>query len=274
MKKYICICMLFLFIGCANNIEIKNYYGIKSNYNNNYSTNKYYIKNISKMGLDTSSILNVYEADFFNNIFDSVVKEFNFVEKKIAFIGPRNNKKEYFISLNQNSGTIKHSILYIFNNQQKIKTDGYDAAIVCWFKYAISIDDVIKRLKKNKQVYRVEKINIADTLKNFDKMGIDSSEYLNDYESEYFNKKFSHYNFDFKCKKVCFLGPGGLVFSNKNKYFDYFNKHSSILSSLYVFDKTQKEAKEIIRITAINDQWTGNAKDNKSPTWEIGRAHV
>ena len=39
-------------------------------------------------------------------------------------------------------------------------------------------------------------------------------------------------------------------------------------------DLTQKEAKEIIRITAINDQWTGNAKDNKNPTWGWGKINA
>ncbi|MCL2039585.1 MAG: S8 family peptidase [Bacteroidetes bacterium] len=39
-------------------------------------------------------------------------------------------------------------------------------------------------------------------------------------------------------------------------------------------DLTQKEAKEIIRITAINDQWTGNAKDNKSPIWGWGKINA
>jgi len=34
---------------------------------------------------------------------------------------------------------------------------------------------------------------------------------------------------------------------------------------------TQSEIKDIIRITAINDQWTGDAKNNKCPVWGWGK---
>ena len=37
---------------------------------------------------------------------------------------------------------------------------------------------------------------------------------------------------------------------------------------------TQQEAKQIIRITATNDQWTGNAKNNKNTTWGWGKINA
>ena len=37
---------------------------------------------------------------------------------------------------------------------------------------------------------------------------------------------------------------------------------------------TQAEAKEIIRITAINDKWTGDVRDNKSTTWGWGKINA
>jgi len=37
---------------------------------------------------------------------------------------------------------------------------------------------------------------------------------------------------------------------------------------------TVNEIKDIIRITAINDQWTGDAKNNKCPTWGWGKINA
>ena len=84
---------------------------------------------------------------------------------------------------------------------------------------------------------------MADTLKNYDKMGMDGSEYLNDYEADYFNMQFndSSGSFNFIGKKVCFFGPSALSFSNKQKYFNELTKHSSVHSDLYIFNESEKE---------------------------------
>jgi hypothetical protein len=37
---------------------------------------------------------------------------------------------------------------------------------------------------------------------------------------------------------------------------------------------TQSEIKDILRITAINDQFTGNVRDNKLPTWGCEKINV
>ena len=87
----------------------------------------------------------------------------------------------------------------------------------------------------------VAKKNITDTLKYFDNMGKDNSPFLNDYEAEYFNLRFQGIDFDFTDKKVFFFGPEGLVFSDKQRYFDEFTRHTFIQSSLYIFDKLEKE---------------------------------
>ncbi|PIF01422.1 MAG: hypothetical protein CR994_02400 [Maribacter sp.] len=87
----------------------------------------------------------------------------------------------------------------------------------------------------------VAKKNIADTLGYFDKMGKDNSFFLNKHEAEYFNLRFQLRDYGFTNKKVFFFGPGGLVFSDKQRYFDEFARHTFIQSSLYVFDKFEKE---------------------------------
>ncbi|MDD4440074.1 MAG: hypothetical protein PHS04_18875 [Tissierellia bacterium] len=103
-------------------------------------------------------------------------------------------------------------------------------------------------MNTNEQISHEElKQNIADTLKHLDKMGIDSSEFFNTYEIEYFNERFKDFrkNFDFEEKKICFFGPGGLVFSDKQKYFNSLkNNHSHIQDDLYIFNEFEKEESE------------------------------
>ena len=39
-------------------------------------------------------------------------------------------------------------ILYVFNEEQKTRSGGYDAAILYWSKIALPINDVVKKVKK------------------------------------------------------------------------------------------------------------------------------
>ncbi len=80
-----------------------------------------------------------------------------------------------------------------------------------------------------------------DLLENMDKMGVDNSSILNEYEGRYFNFIFNIDSQDFNLigKKVGFWGSK----------IDYFNDTCSTVrnfttvggSSLYIFDATQKE---------------------------------
>ena len=80
-----------------------------------------------------------------------------------------------------------------------------------------------------------------DILDNLDKMGIDTSSILNEYEGKYFNFifKIDPQEFNLVGKKVGFLGSK----------IDYFNstrspdRNSTTVggSSLYIFNATQKE---------------------------------
>ena len=97
-------------------------------------------------------------------------------------------------------------------------------------------------INKNGQItHRENRQNIADTLKHFDKMGKDNSYLLNDYEAEYFNMKFQREDFDFTDKKVFFFGPGGLVFSDKQRYFNELTRHTFVQSSLHIFNDSERE---------------------------------
>ncbi|WP_291582851.1 hypothetical protein [Bacteroides sp.] len=83
-----------------------------------------------------------------------------------------------------------------------------------------------------------------DILEQLDKMGIDDVPLLNYHESTYLNMVFEkkRKDFDFTEKKIAFFGPGGLVFSDKQKYFDNSKKNKRIIQSdLHVFNKSEKE---------------------------------
>lgn len=107
--------------------------------------------NFSKIGVDTSSILNKYESDYLNFIFKS--KDFDFTNKKIGFIteGNKKNKKEYFkeeIERFHNNYTPISSGLYLFNASQKAESGGYDAVIVYWSKVIKTKESLINILKR------------------------------------------------------------------------------------------------------------------------------
>jgi|GEM_PF-868848 hypothetical protein len=105
-----------------------------------------------KMGVDDTSVLNEYEANYLNFVFKINPEDFNLTNKKIAFLTgssgkAKGSKKEYF------SGAI-HPVaiggLYIFNDAQKKASGGYDGAIAYWVKLLVPIKTVVERLGKNK----------------------------------------------------------------------------------------------------------------------------
>jgi len=81
-----------------------------------------------------------------------------------------------------------------------------------------------------------------DLLENFDKMGIDSSSILNEYEGKYFNFIFNIDPQDFNLvgKKVGFLRSKIGYFRDTRERF-YRNSTTVGASSLYIFDAVQKE---------------------------------
>jgi hypothetical protein len=113
---------------------------------------------MDNMGKDTSPILTQIEGMYFNIFFKNSRKDFNFCGKKMAFLGGSlgkvvENKKTYFYweNINVKRGeSPTFAFLYIFNEIQKKETGGYDVAIMYWNKKYISIESVVKTLKKEK----------------------------------------------------------------------------------------------------------------------------
>lgn len=107
------------------------------------------LEDLDKMGMDSSSILNEYEGRYLNFIFKIDTNNFNLVGKKVGFI---RNKADYFKQTQErfyhDSTTVGGSGLYIFNTIQKEESGNYDAAIVYWSKKLLTIEEVVKRLKR------------------------------------------------------------------------------------------------------------------------------
>lgn len=96
---------------------------------------------VDSLGLDNNPRLNKVEADYFNNEFKDQRNNFDFVDKKVAFItgssaGKHLTKTEYFNEvksrLKGNYG-MTHSAIFL-THEEKIKSGGYDVVIASWVK--------------------------------------------------------------------------------------------------------------------------------------------
>ena len=113
------------------------------------------LSDFGKMGVDECLSLTDLEGKYFNALFQ-VEADINLSGKKVCFltgnIGTnKSDKKKFFMmereSLNFDSSP-NYSVLYVFNAAQKERSGGYDAAIVSWSKKFLSVEEVIKRLRK------------------------------------------------------------------------------------------------------------------------------
>ena len=113
------------------------------------------LENIGKLGVNDSLLLNLQESLYFNCIFEKSRNNFDFTGKRIGFISGssgkiKSNKRKYFEKEKDryiHNYTPNGGILYIFNEEEKKKSGGYDAAIVYWSKVIMPIDKVVERLK-------------------------------------------------------------------------------------------------------------------------------
>lgn len=114
------------------------------------------LNQLKNIGVDNSPLLNDYESAYINMILKKSRKGFDFKDKKVGFITGSSgktisNKENYFNmqkkSLENKNVACDNGVLYIFDENQKKESGGYDAAIVYWSKVLIPTKDVVKRLK-------------------------------------------------------------------------------------------------------------------------------
>lgn len=111
------------------------------------------LKQLDKMGVDNTPLLNNHESAYLNIIFKENLKGFNFTEKKIGFVRNGGKGKVHYFDMQKKHIIDKNSpydngTLYIFNATQKAESGGYDAAIVYWSKFVMPIEKIVKRLKE------------------------------------------------------------------------------------------------------------------------------
>lgn len=116
---------------------------------------QFLLDSINTMGIDGIPVLNEFEGNYFNNLFKVDPQASNLIGKRICFLrgGSLKTKADYFNETRdrykQNYSIIGGSALYVFDETQKKESGGYDAAIVYWSKFTISIDDILKRLNRS-----------------------------------------------------------------------------------------------------------------------------
>lgn len=101
-----------------------------------------------KCGLNDSSQLNKYEAEYFNEVFKNERADFDFSEKKIAYytgsLGTTPSAKSaYFNALQRTNTETDETVhawqangtqLLILTDEEKALSGGYDAILVSWSK--------------------------------------------------------------------------------------------------------------------------------------------
>ncbi len=128
-----------------------------SQYNNkSLKSSTFQTEKWNMLGRDGMENLNTYESEYFNKVFTETRKDFDFTGKKIGFITGNNtrvktSKKEYFelerIRLSKGQPGNGGSIIE-FNEEEKAKNGGYDAAILYWFKVIPKKKDLMEILSQ------------------------------------------------------------------------------------------------------------------------------
>jgi len=111
---------------------------------------------IDSLGIDSNSKLNNFESNYLNTVFSKRNIGFDFSNKNIAFVTGSSGKtitnKQAYFRLEKQRVDRNYSLnggqVILFSDSEKMKSGGYDAAIVYWSKVRPSKKGLIKRLNK------------------------------------------------------------------------------------------------------------------------------
>lgn len=195
-------------------------------------------------GLDNNPILNKAESEYFNSFFANQSLEFDFTQKRVAFvsldfgINPR-SKSDYFRYYSaKKTNDIR---LVVIDSIECQKTNGYDVLVL--------MDIPQKKMDKIDIDKIIEKLSVCDKAKpsNLYQLGLDDNPVLTNLESEYFNEVFkaNKNNYIFTNLKVGFFkGNNGSMIQSKKQYFDSVkNRLENCISASndYVLKLDEKE---------------------------------
>jgi dimeric dUTPase (all-alpha-NTP-PPase superfamily) len=111
---------------------------------------------MDEMGMDGSEELTSLEISYFKASLAGKLEEYDLANKRIGFFWEfqgKVDKKTFFEEerkrLHEHWTPISAS-LYLSDAEIKEAIGGYDAVIVCWCKFALSREGIIRRMKPRK----------------------------------------------------------------------------------------------------------------------------
>ena len=108
-----------------------------------------------RMSGGMKEFISTEEVDILNNQFEKERGDFDFDNKVIGFIeiGGRFGKSYYFDMIKKHdyspNSAYDKGMLYVFTDEQKQRSGGYDAAVVYWSKFQLPVAKVITILREH-----------------------------------------------------------------------------------------------------------------------------
>lgn len=175
-------------------------------------------------GIDNNPILNKAESDYLNSILKNQRLDFDFCEKKVAYVTldleiklrSKNDFFKYYCKKNRIAAS-KDIKMIVLDSIQRQEISGYDVLIL--------LDTGNKEISDRRINKITQKLLKCENEKpsNLYELGLDENPQLTTIESGYFNNKFKSFKlkYDFTGFKVGFFyGNNGAKIQTKKDYFD------------------------------------------------------
>jgi len=175
-------------------------------------------------GIDNNPVLNKFESDYLNFFLKNQRQDFDFSEKKTAFISldlginlrSKNDYFKYYCKKNETADS-RDIKMIVIDSIQRQETNGYDVLVLMdTQKKELSDKRISKIIKKLLECENEKPSNLYE-------LGLDENPFLTKSESDYFNIKFNSFKpkYDFTNFKVGFFyGNNGTKIQTKKEYFD------------------------------------------------------
>ena len=202
-------------------------------------------------GIDNNPVLNKEESDYFNVFLKKQRQDFNFDNKKTAFVSldlgiNLRSKNDYFKYYYKKTETAESRgiKMIVLDSIQRQESNGFDVLILMDTQKKDIAEKLIEKI--------VDKLFECEKEKpiNLYQLGLDNNPILTMAESDYFNKAFKDYkaNYDFSKMKIGFFyGNNGSRIQTKEQYFDLVKNRLGNCESAsydYVIKLTNEEKAE------------------------------
>jgi len=203
------------------------------------------------IGIDNNPVLSNAESDYFNAYFKNQRQDFDFIEKKTAFISLNlginlRSKNDYFKYYYEKTEIADSEVtkMIVLDSIQNQKSNGFDVLIVMDTQEKEIDEKYIERI--------IDKLSECEIKKPSDlyELGLNDNPILTELESRYFKAEFkereANYEFD-NVKIGFFYGNNGARVQTKKEYFDLVKNrlgNCSSASNDLVIELTNEEKEE------------------------------